>query len=286
MTLETLVGRAVGPTGFVVGAAAVAEFVAATGDDPIRWQRHAPPGFAAAALFAVAPAFLDDPEVARHGRSLLHTEQAFAWERPLAVGEALAVQGRVAAVRSRGALHLVSFEVAASGPGGRWMEGVSSFLLSVEAADEAAEEREPPPDERAACDSAVLLPLPAPGEALPRLRRAASRADLGRYAAATGDWNPIHRDHGAARAAGLPGVVAHGLLLAAWLFQAASRHRPGPDPLRSARVRFRRPLRPAAAAVITGKVAAWGEAGAELEMALESAAGGAPLATAAVRVTP
>ncbi|MFH1330801.1 MAG: MaoC family dehydratase N-terminal domain-containing protein [Actinomycetota bacterium] len=286
MTLETLVGRAVGPAGFVVGDEAVGEFVAATGDDPIRWRHHAPPGFAAAALFAVAPAFLDDPKVARHSRSLLHTEQAFTWERPLAVGEALGVQGRVTAVRSRGPLDLVLFAVAASGPGGRWMEGVSSFLLSAEAADEAAEELEPPPDERAACDSAVPLPLPAPGEALAPLRRGASRADLGRYAAATGDWNPIHREHDAARAAGLPGVVAHGLLIANWLFQAAARYRPGPDPLRSARVRFRRPLRPAVAAVITGKVAARGEAGAEVELALESAASGAPLATAAVRVTP
>ena len=260
--------------------------MAATGDDPTRWQGHAPPGFAAAALFAVAPAFLDDPEVARCGRSLLHSEQAFTWERPLAVGETLAVQGRVAAVRSRGALHLVTFTVTASGPGGRWMEGVSSFLLSAEAADEADEEQEPQPGERDACDRAGLLPLPAPGEALPPLRRSASRVDLERYAAATGDWNPIHRDHDAARAAGLAGVVAHGLLVAAWLFQAAARYRPGPDPLRSARVRFRRPLRPATAAVITGKVASRGEAGAEVELALGSAAGGASLATATVRVTP
>ena len=42
--------------------------------------------------------------------------------------------------------------------------------------------------------------------------------------------------------AGLPGVVAHGLLQAAWAIAAASRLRPGDAPLRSARIRFRRPL--------------------------------------------
>ncbi len=72
-----------------------------------------------------------------------------------------------------------------------------------------------------------------------------SRGDLVRYAAATRDWNPIHWDHDAAVAAGLPGVVAHGLLQAAWALGAASKLRPGDAPLRSARVRFRNPLPPA-----------------------------------------
>ncbi|MGH8949547.1 MAG: MaoC/PaaZ C-terminal domain-containing protein, partial [Acidimicrobiia bacterium] len=72
-----------------------------------------------------------------------------------------------------------------------------------------------------------------------------SRAGLIRYAAATRDWNPIHWDHDAAVAAGLPGVVAHGLLQAAWALVAASKLRPGDAPLRSAKVRFRNPLAPA-----------------------------------------
>jgi acyl dehydratase len=39
-----------------------------------------------------------------------------------------------------------------------------------------------------------------------------TREDLVRYAAASGDSNPIHLDESAARAAGLPGVIAHGML--------------------------------------------------------------------------
>lgn len=286
MTLERLAGRFVGPVEWPVRAEVVAEFVAATGDDPERWEEFAPPGFAAAALFRVAPAFLGWPEVAPLCRSLLHIEQAFAWARPLAAGEALSVEGRVAGVRSREERHLVVFAVSASGPAGPWLEGTSTFMLSAEPAAAGPEEAEPPEDRRAPSDAARASALPSPGEALPPLRRSASRADLVRYGAATGDTNPIHSDHAAAREAGLGGVVAHGLLLASWLFQAAARHRPGPDPLRRARVRFRRPLRPGLAAVVTGRVAARRPEGADLELALEAVAGDVPLATAAVRVTP
>ena len=39
-----------------------------------------------------------------------------------------------------------------------------------------------------------------------------TRADLARYAQASGDHNPIHASPAAAAAAGLPDVVAHGML--------------------------------------------------------------------------
>ncbi|MBN2114176.1 MAG: MaoC family dehydratase N-terminal domain-containing protein [Acidimicrobiia bacterium] len=286
MTLEALRGRAVAPAVFAVTPGVVARFVAATGDEATRWREFAPPGLAAAAFFAAAPALLALPEVAGPARSLLHTEQAFTWQRALAVGEEVAVAGKVASVRSRGAMHLVTFEVAAAGAAGPWLQGAATFVLSAEAVAAAAEEVEPPPDARGICDPASVLPLPGEGAALSPLRRSASRADLVRYAVAGGDANPIHQDHRAARAAGLPGVIVHGLLLAAWMFQAAARYRPGPHPLRDARVRFRRALRPAVPAVVTGTVAARGEVGALLDLALEAADGSGPVATAAIRVTP
>ena len=43
------------------------------------------------------------------------------------------------------------------------------------------------------------------------------RARLVRYADASGDQNPIHQDEAAARAVGLPGVIAHGM----WTMGAA-----------------------------------------------------------------
>jgi acyl dehydratase len=111
----------------------------------------------------------------------------------------------------------------------------------------------------------------------------ASRADLVAYAAASGDLNPIHWDHGAARAAGLPGVIVHGLLMAAWVAGAAARHSEAPDPLRGMRLRFRRPLRPGVPAQVEGRVAGRDDAGADLALAVT--AGGDALVTASARVT-
>jgi acyl dehydratase len=50
------------------------------------------------------------------------------------------------------------------------------------------------------------------GQRLPELRRTVTREQIERYARASGDHNPIHLDESFARAAGLPGVIAHGLL--------------------------------------------------------------------------
>lgn len=49
------------------------------------------------------------------------------------------------------------------------------------------------------------------GEELPTLRRVVTAADLKAYADAGGDQNPLHQDDATARAAGFPGVIAHGM---------------------------------------------------------------------------
>ena len=49
------------------------------------------------------------------------------------------------------------------------------------------------------------------GEPLPERQYRLTRADLVRYAGASGDANPIHWSDRVATAAGLPGVIAHGM---------------------------------------------------------------------------
>lgn len=51
-----------------------------------------------------------------------------------------------------------------------------------------------------------------PGDRLGPRDFTVTRADLVRYAAASGDQNPIHQDESVARSVGLPGVIAHGML--------------------------------------------------------------------------
>ena len=56
-----------------------------------------------------------------------------------------------------------------------------------------------------------------------------TRADLVRYAAASGDQNPIHQDEDVARSVGLPGVIAHGMYTMALAARAVAEWFPGAE---------------------------------------------------------
>ena len=56
-----------------------------------------------------------------------------------------------------------------------------------------------------------------------------TRADLVRYAAASGDQNPIHQDEAVAASVGLPGVIAHGMYTMALAARALSTWYPGAE---------------------------------------------------------
>lgn len=227
MELSELVGLTLGPRSLGVSAEGVADFVEVTGDDPERWVDVAPPGYAAAALFVVAPELLARLE----DHSVIHGEQTFTWRRPITAGSRLQVSGSVSRARPRGGVHFVGFDLEASDDKGEVLEGSSLFLISGESAPPSAdpEREEPAPTDRGSPPEGWV---------------GASRADLIRYAAATRDWNPIHWDHASAVAAGFPGVVVHGLLQASWIFAAASAGAVGGRPLATGRVRFRNPLLP------------------------------------------
>ncbi len=222
-----LLDRSIGPHLFRVCVENVSDFIQVTGDDPERWDNAAPPGFMAALLFVVASDLLRQLA----DRSVIHGEQTFTWHRRIGIESEMDVTGKVSRVRERGGVDFVSFDVNVVDDVGPVAEATSLFLVSaIEEPGEVPERAEPAPHEDG-----------SPGEG----QVSVSRADLVRYAAATRDWNPIHWDHDAAVSAGLPGVVAHGLLQAAWAIAAASRLGPGDVPLRSARIRFRNPLPPA-----------------------------------------
>jgi acyl dehydratase len=65
-----------------------------------------------------------------------------------------------------------------------------------------------------------------------------TQRELCDYAAASGDPNPIHLDPAAASRAGLPGVIAHGMLIASKMVERARVLRPGAD-LARAQFRFK-----------------------------------------------
>lgn len=239
--IEALEGKAFPDRAFRICREKVAEFVDVTGDDPDRWRSVAPPGFAAALLFVVAPDFLGALE-----GPVIHGDQTFNWHRPIGMESDVEVTGTVGRVRRRGDTAFVVFELSVRDDlGNRVLDGRSTFLVGSGGDQPAREVPQPSVDQRGE-SATVGSTLPSP--------RSASRSDLVRYAAATRDWNPIHWDHDAAVAAGMGGVVVQGLLQSSWLTQTAASARPGDRPLSSGRFRYTAPLRPAEPARIEGSL--------------------------------
>jgi acyl dehydratase len=221
----------------------VADYAAVVGERVDRWQTHAPPSYAGALLFVVAPQFLADGEVRDYTRVLVHADQSFTWHRPLVVDAPIDVGATVERVRARGSVDFVTFRATAGDGDGILLESTSTFLLGADRGGDLPAERHEPPVAAGHVDE--VAPAADHGA---RRRLAASRLDLVRYAAASGDFNPVHFDHDAGVAAGFGGVVVHGLLMAAWALREASIVSHRSDPAVSARFRFRNPLPPASVA--------------------------------------
>lgn len=277
-----MAGTTYGPYAMRISPEKVAEYVDATGDEPDRWIENAPPSFAAALLFIVAPHFLDDVRVRPFTGVLVHVDQTFTWHGPLAIGEAIRVTGRVDKVRERGGRYFVTFNAdVETATGDKLLDAVATFLMGTGAAAESGDdEGEPPVWRRELNERPMVRPRPDVGQDSEPISKSASRLDLVKYAAASGDYNPIHFDHDAARQAGLPGIVVHGLLMAAWAMQVAAGFSGRPDPLAHLKVRFRNPLRPAAAASASGQIRDIAEDGGDARAVLEVRSGDEQLVTA------
>lgn len=252
MSLEHLAGAAYGPVSLVVSPIKVREYIDATGDDPTRWAKVAPPSYAGALLFVIAPMFLYADGV--RGQALVHTDQHFVWHRPIPTGATVTVAGGIDKVRSRGTTSLVSMSLTVSSDGDTVVEGKSGFLVADGVGGAATEPRDEPPVAHSAANEIPGRVDFAGAGPLPVLAKSASRADLVRYAGASGDFNPIHWDHDSATSAGLAGTIVHGLLTMAWATQLAASAGRDEDPLAEMAFRFRQPILPGEAAFVGAEV--------------------------------
>ena len=80
------------------------------------------------------------------------------------------------------------------------------------------------------------------GTELPEQTSRVTRADLVRYAGASGDLNVIHWNERVAREVGLPGVIAHGMLTAGLAARAVTSWAGDPGAVVDYHVRFSRPV--------------------------------------------
>ena len=117
------------------------------------------------------------------------------------------------------------------------------------------------------------------GDEMPTVHVEITRADLRRYAEASGDHNPIHLRDEAARELGLPGVVAHGMLTSALAIGEVARWAGGADRVLATSIRFAGPVVvPAdgpAVLVVSGTVRKVAEDGASADVAMTVTCDGA-----------
>jgi acyl dehydratase len=93
------------------------------------------------------------------------------------------------------------------------------------------------------------------GDSLPELHVTPDAGLTKRYAAASGDPNPIHTDENFAKSVGLPGVILHGLYSMAQVAKAHTDAAGGdPRALKRLRVQFRGMGFPEQEIVVTSRV--------------------------------
>lgn len=80
------------------------------------------------------------------------------------------------------------------------------------------------------------------GAALPEQEFRITRADLVRYAGASGDRNPIHWSDRVATSVGLPGVIAHGMFTMALAARAVDAWAGEPGRIRELGCKFTKPV--------------------------------------------
>jgi acyl dehydratase len=95
-----------------------------------------------------------------------------------------------------------------------------------------------------------------------------TRTDIVRYAGASGDFNPIHHDEPFAQSAGLPSVMAHGMLSAGILASFVTRWF-GAGSVRRYKVRFRERVWPGDVLQAEGRVSRVFDSGAERRAELD-----------------
>jgi len=94
-----------------------------------------------------------------------------------------------------------------------------------------------------------------PGQRLDQVVHTIERADLIRYAGASGDFNPIHWNDEWAKSVGLPGVIAHGMFSMGVAARMISAFADNPAAIKRLRVRFSAMIQPGQTLTVSGEVA-------------------------------
>jgi acyl dehydratase len=219
----------------------------------------APLTFPHVLAFPLHMAVMTSPEFPFPAIGTIHLANRITQHRPIAIGETLQVEVHASPVRAHSKGRAVDFIAAAHVAGAKVWESTSTYL------------RRGRPDADVGSDSAVGDSEPAevvPGRVTWRLS-----GDVGRrYAAVSGDHNPIHLYSVTAKAFGFRRQIAHGMWSLARCVAALENRLPDAVTVEAA---FKKPIL-LPSTVAFGQHPATGRSGVGIAFALTSPRSGTP----------
>ena len=231
---RALVGRRYELADLRVDAKASTVYAEAIGDNPIRHQDRgtAPPFYAVALIAPLWRSIYQASELDTEDQLVLHAEQRMLVHRDLRVGDRLTGQAEVTDVVGFGFNDAAIIRC-------RLLDGRGVPVVSMESTLAVQGSSGYPPAARRAAS-------PAKGAVAARLGLRFDEDTPARYADAADDHNPLHLDDDAAKAAGHPSRIVHGMCtLATGISALVNKLRDGPDVrLGYLRARFSRPVLP------------------------------------------
>ena len=224
--VERQIGRVFSSHESVATAEAIAAYAEAVGETgavqdgsgPPHPVRRIPPTFLFTLGIAKPRPFEVYDELGIDQARILHAEQSFTFLAPVVAGQRLTFTPHLDGVGEKrdGALLLVTVTTAVTDPTSRAIAELGTVIAVRQAMSAGA-------PARAVRGGAGAPASIKPVIAMPPI----TRETLARFAAASGDGNPLHLDSAAARAAGFDDVIAHGMLIAAYAGRAVEQWFPG-----------------------------------------------------------
>ncbi|MDO8432669.1 MAG: MaoC/PaaZ C-terminal domain-containing protein [Candidatus Binatus sp.] len=236
----------------------------------------APPMFGVVVTWNAVMGATMDPNVGADLLRSVHGEQDMEFLRPIRPGDVIIAAAKIASIETKVTGETMTVEVNARDRDGKPVQKTlfSIFVRGRRNRDVAAAE--------------PRIVEPDRGAPLYTVAQTIDKDQTFRYAAASGDRNPIHVDETVAKMAGLPGIIVHGLCTMAFTSKVIIDNCCAGDPtrLKRLRVRFSRPVLPGQ--TITTKVWSDGERDGRLVFAYETfnAEGPAVIKSGLAEVTP
>jgi acyl dehydratase len=234
---HSLVGKTYPAVSTEVTLAALQEYARAYNDDNPSYFSHstvAPPMFNVVVTWLALITAISDPDLRVDLMRLLHRNQDMQFFATIRAGDCISASATILSIEDGTGGEILTIGLDA--------ENQANHLVSRTKFTALIRRRR----ER---DTTSLAPSPDSGATKRPAVTVSQSIDLDqteRYANASGDRNPIHLDSAAARLAGLPGIVVHGLCTMAFTSKVIVDHLCTGDPnrLRRLAVSFSRPVFP------------------------------------------